>query len=164
MWPFYFMWYALILCFDVYGLLSVFIHYSDVIMNLMASQITSVATFYSTFQSGADQRKHPSSASLSFMRGIHRGPVNSPHKGPVTRKMFPFDDVIMNVILRYWKFSCLVSVKLNFSVLHVFFNRFLLISFPVPYHPSLSNDDVIKWKYVARHDAENWCFLWSAPE
>ena len=27
--------------------------------------------------------------------GIHRGPVNSPHKGPVTRKMFPFDDVIM---------------------------------------------------------------------
>ena len=31
------------------------------------------------------------------MRGIHRGPVNSPHKGPVTRKMFPFDDVIMNL-------------------------------------------------------------------
>ena len=30
------------------------------------------------------------------MRGIHRWPVNSPHKGPVTRKMFPFDDVIMN--------------------------------------------------------------------
>ena len=29
------------------------------------------------------------------MRGIHRGPVNSPHKWPVTRKMFPFDDVIM---------------------------------------------------------------------
>ena len=29
------------------------------------------------------------------MRGIHRSPVNSPHKGPVTRKMFPFDDVIM---------------------------------------------------------------------
>ena len=29
------------------------------------------------------------------MRGVHRGPVNSPHKGPVTRKMFPFDDVIM---------------------------------------------------------------------
>ena len=29
------------------------------------------------------------------MRGIHRGPVNSPHKWPATRKMFPFDDVIM---------------------------------------------------------------------
>ena len=34
--------------------------------------------------------------SLAFMRGIHRWPVNSPHKGPVTRKMSPFDDVIMN--------------------------------------------------------------------
>ena len=41
-------------------------------------------------------RKHQSSASLAFVRGIHRGPVNSPHKWPVTRKMFPFDDVIMN--------------------------------------------------------------------
>ena len=30
------------------------------------------------------------------MSGIHRGPVNSPHKWPVTRKMFPFDDVIMS--------------------------------------------------------------------
>ena len=44
---------------------------------------------------GGDQRKHQSSASLAFVRGIHRWPVNSPHKGPVTRKMFPFDDVIM---------------------------------------------------------------------
>ena len=35
------------------------------------------------------------SASLAFVRGIHRGPVNSPHKWPVTRKMPPFDDVIM---------------------------------------------------------------------
>ena len=44
---------------------------------------------------GADQRKHQSSASLAFVREIHRGPVNSPHKWPVTRKIFPFDDVIM---------------------------------------------------------------------
>ena len=43
----------------------------------------------------ADQRKHQSSASLAFVRGIHRGPVNSPHKWPVTRKMFPFDNAIM---------------------------------------------------------------------
>ena len=45
--------------------------------------------------SGTDQRKHQSSTSLAFVWGIHRGPVNSPHKWPVTRKMFPFDDVIM---------------------------------------------------------------------
>ena len=71
------------------------LHYDDVTMSLMASQITSLTGVYSTVYSGADQRKHQSSASLAFVRGIHRGPVNSPHKWPVTRKMFPFDDVIM---------------------------------------------------------------------
>ena len=45
----------------------------------------------------ADQRKHQSSASLAFVRGSHRGPVNSPHKWPVTRKMFPFYDIIMKI-------------------------------------------------------------------
>ena len=74
---------------------ALIIHYDDVTMSLMASQITSLTIVYSTFYSGADQRKLQSSASLAFVRGIHRGPVNSPHKRPVTRKMFPFDDVIM---------------------------------------------------------------------
>ena len=64
-------------------------HYNDVIMGPMASQITSLAIVYSAVYSGADQRKHQSSASLAFVRGIHRGPVNSPHKWSVTRKMFP---------------------------------------------------------------------------
>ena len=71
-------------------------HYIDVIMTTIASQITSLTVVYSTVYSDVDQRKHQSSASLSFVCGIHRDPVNSPHKGPVTRKMFPFDDVIMN--------------------------------------------------------------------
>ena len=70
-------------------------HYDDVIMSTMASQITSLTIVYLTIYSGADQSKHQSSASLAFVWGIHRGPVNSPHKWPVTRKMFPFDDVIM---------------------------------------------------------------------
>ena len=43
-------------------------------------------------------RKHQNSASLAFVRGIHRGPLNSPHKWPVTRKTLPFDDVIMMII------------------------------------------------------------------
>ena len=64
-------------------------------MGTMASQINSLAIVYSTVYSGADQRKHQSPASLALVRGIHRGPVNSPHKWPVTRIMFPFDDVIM---------------------------------------------------------------------
>ena len=58
-------------------------HYSDVIMCAMASQITSLTIVYSAVYSGADQRKHQSSTSLSFVRGIHRWPVISPHKGPV---------------------------------------------------------------------------------
>ena len=50
----------------------------------MASQITSLIIVYSTIYSGG-QRKHQSSASLAFVWGIHRWPVNSPHKWPVTR-------------------------------------------------------------------------------
>ena len=72
------------------------LHNADVIMIEMASQVTSLAIVYSIVYSDADRRKHQSSASLAFVRGIHWGPVNSPHKWPVTRKMFPFDDVIMN--------------------------------------------------------------------
>ena len=71
------------------------LHYDDVIMTMLASQITSLAVVYSIVYSGVNQRKHQSSASLAFVREIHRGPVNFPHKWPVTRKMFPFDDVIM---------------------------------------------------------------------
>ena len=76
-------------------------HYSDVIMGAVASQITSLTIVYSTVYPDADQRKHQSSASLAFVRRIHRGPVNSPHKRPVTRKMFPFDDVIMETTTLY---------------------------------------------------------------
>ena len=88
-------------------------HNSDV-MSAMASQITGVSIVYSTVCSDADQRKHQISASLAFVRGIHRSPVNSPHKEPVTRKMFPFNDVIMRdaaviliqyMIIRYLEHS-----------------------------------------------------------
>ena len=71
-------------------------HYYVDIMSAMASQITGLRIVYSIVYSDAGQRKHQCSASLAFVRGIHRRPVNSQHKGPVTRKMFPFDDVIMS--------------------------------------------------------------------
>ena len=71
------------------------LRYTDVIMGVIVSQIVSLAIVYSTVYSDADQRKHQSSALLAFVWGIHRRPVNSPHKWLVTRKMFPFDDVIM---------------------------------------------------------------------
>ena len=72
-----------------------FQHYCDVTMGSIASLITSLTSVYSTVHSGADQRKHQSSASLAFVWGIHRRPMNSPHKWPVTRKIFSFDDVII---------------------------------------------------------------------
>ena len=71
------------------------IHYNDIIVRVIASQITSLMIVYSTLSSDAGQRKHQRSAPLAFVRGIHRGPVNFLHKWPVTRKMFPFVDVIM---------------------------------------------------------------------
>ena len=50
-------------------------------MGEMASQITGVLIVYSTVFSGADQRKHQSSALLAFVREIHRLPVISRSKG-----------------------------------------------------------------------------------
>ena len=78
-----------------------FLHYIDVIMGTIASQITSLTIVYSTVYSDADQRKYQSSASLAFVRGIHRRPVNSPHKWPVTRKMFPF----------WWRHHVISNIK-----------------------------------------------------
>ena len=78
-------------------------HYYDVIMGAMASQITSLTIVYLTCYSGADQRKHQSSESLALCAGIAPGPVNSPHKWPVTRKMFPFDYVIMGSLTNVYE-------------------------------------------------------------
>ena len=124
-------------------------HYDDVIMSTITSQITSLTIVYSTIYSGADQSKHQSSASLAFVWGIHRGPVNSPHKWPVTRKMFPFDEVIISAdtVFKYiiqlegnkavghdglsWKFIKL-SGKLLAMPLCELFNRCVVSSeFPV---------------------------------
>ena len=88
-------------------------HYNDVIMGAIASQITSLTIVFSTVYSDADQRKYQSSASLAFVRGMHRGPVNSPHKWPVTRKMFPFDDVIMSFLKEYFVFI-IIQISRNF--------------------------------------------------
>ena len=82
------------------------LHYNDVIMGMIASQITSLTIVYSTVDSGADQRKHQRPASLAFVRGIHREPVNSPHKWPVTRKNVSF-------WWRHYGFAELIKYKLT---------------------------------------------------
>ena len=80
-------WYMIHACVTVYHQ-DARCHYSDVTMGAMTSQITDLTIVYSTV--------YLSSASLAFVWGIHRWSVNSLHKGPVTPKMFPFDDVIMH--------------------------------------------------------------------
>ena len=86
-------------------------HYHDVIMGAIGSHITSLAIVYSTIYWVADKKKLESPASLAFVRGIHRWPVNSKHKGPVTRKMFPLDDVIMHIWQRYKPSACTVLIN-----------------------------------------------------
>ena len=63
--------------------------------------------FYATVCSGEGERKRQSSALLAFVRGIYRWPVNSPPKGPETRKMIPFEDVIIwwAVLIKLWLIS-----------------------------------------------------------
>ena len=91
-------------------------------MGAMASQITGISIVCSTVCSDADQRKHQSSASLAFVRGIHRWPVNFPHKRPVTRKMFPFDDVIMNTaLLDSTHARCLLSSTYHMMICSEFY-------------------------------------------
>ena len=78
--------------------------YSDVLMGVMALQITGVSISGSTICLGSDQRKHQSSIPLAFVRVIHQWPMDYPHKGPVRRKKFPFDDIIM--INNFQTYSC----------------------------------------------------------
>ena len=91
-------------------------------MSAMASRLTSLTIVNSTVYSRRRSKKHQSSLSLAFVRGIHRWPVNSPHKGPATRKMFPFDDVIMSapckirVIL--FRLQCVNTLWPNVAILH----------------------------------------------
>ena len=67
--------------------------HSYVLMSAMAPQTTGV----SIVCSGADWRKHQSPASLVFVRGIHRWPLESSHKGSVTWKCFHFMTSSRNV-------------------------------------------------------------------
>ena len=84
-------------------------------MGAMAYQITSLTIIYSTVYSGADQRNPQSSASLAFVRGINRWPVNAPLKWPVTRKMFPFDDVIMIAYSYFWYLAVMLWTWMEFT-------------------------------------------------
>ena len=115
-------------------------HYIDIMMSAMASQITGVLIVCSAVCSSEYQRKHQSSASLTFVRGIHRWPVDYPHKGPVTRKMFPFDDGIMGVGFMHWLHITMVYNTIPLSVI-IYYNQFNSQAF---------------WN-------NRWLMLWAAP-
>ena len=101
----------------------------------------------------ADLRKHQSSVSLAFVQGIHRWPVNSPHKWPVTWKMFPFDDVIMSP----WKqlgchfanniFKCMVRMQITLFWFKFYWNHYLsLVQAAYRWQiASLHNSDPVHW-------------------
>ena len=112
-------------------------------MRPMASQISSPAIVYSTVYSGADQRKHQRSAPLVFVRVIHRWPVNFPHKRSITRKMFPFDDVIM--ICR--KFRCRPSM--HYKILP----RIVMMHCAQRFR--LNIDNSLQWRHNERHGISN---------
>ena len=141
-------------------------HYSDVIMGTTASQITRLTIVYSTIYSGADQRKHQGSASLAFVQGIHRSPVNSPHKGPVTRKMFPFHYVIVNGLR---SFSYLGSnlwndlVNLDPAIAKIGFNE--LIEFLKDWGPNTNDGFSYEWHvsriFVILHTILHLCLILS---
>ena len=122
-------------------------------MSAMASQITSITIVYSSVYSGADQRKHQSSASRAFVRGIHRSPVNSPHNRPVTREIFPFDDVITVVICNFGTDNYSNRDYADKMTIYVFtFCHYVLCNI------NFSNNNNNAIMFLLRH-ANSWCQL-----
>ena len=68
-------------------------------MNVNTSKSTAIPPFVLPAYTGQHQREHQSSELLALWEGNHQWPVDSPHKGTVTRKMFPFDDVVIDLVL-----------------------------------------------------------------
>ena len=150
-------------------------------MGAIAPQITIV---YSSVYSDADQRKHESFAPLAFVRGIHRSPVNSRHKGLVTRKMFPVDDVIMMTAIQLTQSRGWARLATHHYAWH---NGTRSISSNPGHDFATSSFCEIWWRHqmeafsaywpfvrgihrsrwiprTKASDAELWWFLWSAPE
>ena len=134
-------------------------HYNDVIMGMMPPQITSLTSVYSTVYSGADQSKHQSSASLAFVWGIHRGPVNSPNQWPVTRKIFPFDDVIMCAIMISSNCSPLQSLISNLR--HVqYLQRVCAPPLHIVQTTSITSPKDVPNRRCLCFNYVHWYFLW----
>ena len=120
-------------------------HYGNVIIGAVASQFTSLTIVYWTVYSGADQRKHQSSASLAFVRGIHRWPVNSPHKWPVMRKMMMTSSWDIGVFCEFKIWYCsAVAIAVHYVIF--FLNTYITAS---QLRPSIFHQQFFfhLWKY-----------------
>ena len=133
-------------------------------MGSIASQITSITVVYSSVYSGADQRKHQSSASLAFMRGIHRRPVNSPHKGPVTRIMF---HLMTSSWPRYPQSYVAYEMVLNIWIITYTINYTTVNSYIVPYEFIPGHESIYAYIYIHEYfflyNHKHFCspFCWS---
>ena len=107
--------------------------------------------------SGADQGKHQNSSSLAFVWGIQRWLVNSPHKWPVTRKMVPFDHVIMQFILVH-DTQCILLNIYDFEYIYpdqtIWLKKAKLISQNIA-AVLVANEDAIANRLIATHQI--WC-------
>ena len=108
-----------------------------------------------------DQRKHQRSASLAFVRGIHRSPVNSPHKGPVTRKMFSVDDVMFSWEYKYtyWNWLNIILLvnarkKRLWSISH--FSMNLALFYDWEFMALTFYLIVVVYRYMCRRKLFNW--------
>ena len=92
------------------------LHYADVIISTIASEITILTIVCSNVYSGVDQRKHQNSASLASVREIHQWPVDSSHRGPVTRKYFHLTTSSWGKIGKIlYFFICLLTCLFTYS-------------------------------------------------
>ena len=141
------------------------VHYNDVIMRAMASQIPDIPIVCSIICWGTD-KKHQNFESLAFVRGLHRWQVDSPHKGPVPRKMFPFDDVLMQWphcelsrkppgmfnLLHYWEITIFFA---NFTRFRLETTPSLIMDTPLN-HPSIVVDGGTKRITKTKHTASKF--------
>ena len=126
---------------------------SDVIIGAMASQIISLTIVYSTVYSGADQRKHQNSASLAFVWGIHRWTANVPPKWPVTRKMFPFDNVIM-ISIFHVKFArkCVLCTCSHTHDSYICWLRHIQLTW-IEFHSGIDKLSHVQWGVKKNHSS-----------
>ena len=148
------------------------IHYSEVKTSVMASQITSLTIVYTNVDSGADQRKRQSSTSLAVVMGIHRWPMNSPHKGPVTWIfshlmtsswwfIYFLHEHSMQIMLQY---QCQCDDNIDEIVLCISRAKLKTVATPLLTHCSYQpwRNDVMTWTHVPHYRpfvGEIWCCL-----